>query len=352
MGPGPGGYAEWMTRYTRGRPLRPRRCALLAALVALAVLLPGTAVAGTRPLPDGAVVRLAAGDRYGTAVAISQATFTPRVPLVVVATGYGYADALAGGPAAGLLGGPLLLVHPNAIPPAVARELTRLDPEDILVLGGTSAVSPGVEAQLRSFTDGRVDRVSGADRYATAATLVRGLWAGEGGDVLLASGADFPDALSAAAAAGAIGAPVLLARRDAVPAATVDALRAVGPARVVLLGGEGVLSPAVEAQLRSALPGLEVSRVAGADRYATSGGIAQAIWQPSAPTVYLAVGSNFPDALGGAPSAIVNDAPLLLTGRTCAPAGTYAALQALRPTKIVLLGGEAVLSSGAATRRC
>ena len=49
------------------------------------------------------------------------------------------------------------------------RALVRLDPEFIVVVGGTGAVSAGVEAQLKTLTE--TDRISGADRYSTAALI-------------------------------------------------------------------------------------------------------------------------------------------------------------------------------------
>ena len=87
------------------------------------------------------VSRLAGADRYATAVAISKATYAPGVPVVYLATGLGYADALAGAPVAGLQKGPLLLVPTSTLPAVVAAELSRLKPARIVLLGGTSAIA-------------------------------------------------------------------------------------------------------------------------------------------------------------------------------------------------------------------
>ncbi len=100
------------------------------------------------PLTTGTVARLAGGDRYATAAAVSAAAFAPGVPVAYVATGAGFPDALAGGPAAADQGGPLLLVARDSVPPATAAELGRLRPGRIVVLGGSSVVSDGVAAAL------------------------------------------------------------------------------------------------------------------------------------------------------------------------------------------------------------
>ena len=87
------------------------------------------------------VSRLAGNDRYGTAAAISAATFKPGVPVVYLATGLNFPDALAGAAAAGATGGPLLLVTTTTLPPATAAELARLKPARIVLLGSKAVVA-------------------------------------------------------------------------------------------------------------------------------------------------------------------------------------------------------------------
>jgi hypothetical protein len=97
-------------------------------------------------------VRQGGADRYATAATISAWTYAPGVPVVYIASGKGFADALAGAPAAGTAGGPLLLVPNTSIPAVVAAELDRLDPARIIVLGGPASVSDAVLLQLKAFT--------------------------------------------------------------------------------------------------------------------------------------------------------------------------------------------------------
>ncbi len=99
----------------------------------------------------GTVTRLAGADRYSTAAAISAASFAQYVPVVYIATGTNFPDALAGAPVAGAVGGPLLLVTRDTIPAATAAELTRLAPASIVVLGSTGVVSDAVAAALYGY---------------------------------------------------------------------------------------------------------------------------------------------------------------------------------------------------------
>ena len=98
------------------------------------------------------VTRLGGADRYATAVAVSAATYSPGVSVVYLASGTGFADALAGAPAAGMQAGPVLLVTPTSIPAVVATELTRLHPARIVILGGTGAVSAAVQTVIDGMT--------------------------------------------------------------------------------------------------------------------------------------------------------------------------------------------------------
>jgi putative cell wall-binding protein len=92
--------------------------------------------------------RLWGSDRYGTSVAISKASFAPWVPVVYVAVGTGFADALSVAPVGGIDGVPVLLTKKDSLPSVVAGELNRLNPDKIVVVGGTAAVSNVVIQKL------------------------------------------------------------------------------------------------------------------------------------------------------------------------------------------------------------
>ncbi|CPU62207.1 N-acetylmuramoyl-L-alanine amidase LytC precursor [Mycobacteroides abscessus] len=141
---------------------------------------------------------------------VSYGVFDPGVPVVYVASGTGFADALSAAPAAAVQGGPLLLVQPNGIPTVVADELRRLAPQRIVVVGGSGAVSDAVYQQLAGYTPA-IRRDAGANRYATSRLVSERAFAGQTVEVAyVATGTDFPDALSAGAVAGAYGVPVVL----------------------------------------------------------------------------------------------------------------------------------------------
>lgn len=289
------------------------------------------------------VSRLAGSDRYATAAAISKSRFGGGASTVFVATGATFPDALAGTPAAAKAKGPILLTARGSLPTATANELARLGPSKIVVLGGTGAVSDSVVGELKKYT-GNVVRWHGADRYATAAKISASSFGTGVGVAYVATARTFPDALSGGAVAGKVGGPILLVDTNAVPGATANELKRLKPGKIVVLGGKGVISDAVVSVLAKYTS--SVSRLAGADRYATSVQISRSAYGGGSNAAFVATGTNFPDGLAGGPVAALLPGPLLLVSSTQLPSGVKSELQRLAPSKVFVLGGSAVVSDG------
>ena len=95
--------------------------------------------------------RVTGADRFATSAAVSASAFTPGVPVVYIASGAVFPDALSGSAAAIVKGGPVLLVNSDSIPAAVATELNRLNPAKIVVLGGPNTVSDSLVGTLQGY---------------------------------------------------------------------------------------------------------------------------------------------------------------------------------------------------------
>lgn len=288
--------------------------------------------------PSPAATRLGGSDRFQTAVRISQSSYSGTAPTVFVTTGGNYPDALAAGSAAAAKGGPLLLVDPGYVPDVTMAELRRLAPASIVLVGGTAAVSDAVETALKTVAP--VRRISGQDRYETAKKVAEYAF-GTATTAYLATGMDFPDALSASAAAGAKRVPVLLTNGalPAVDPVTVTQLKSLGVTTVKIVGGTAVVTPGVEQGLKSA--GFTVQRLAGSDRFQTSVVINRDAF-PSASKLYLATGTSFADALAGAAAAAKSGSPLYVSFSNCVSSELRA--DAVKANSLVLLGGTAALT--------
>ncbi|NHA68273.1 cell wall-binding repeat-containing protein [Phycicoccus flavus] len=287
-------------------------------------------------------MRLRGDDRYAASATISRATFAPGAEVAYVATGTKFPDALSGAPAAGRLGGPVLLTRPTTLPPETAAELSRLRPKRIVVLGGSDTVSDGVLAALRAYS-GSVTRLAGTNRYDGSAKISAATFAPGAAVAYVATGTKFPDALAGAAPAGKLGGPVLLVRPTSLPSQIAAELTRLKPRRIVILGGTDTVSADVERSLR-AYSG-SVSRLAGTNRYDGAARLSAATYAPGAPVAYVATGTNFPDALSGAPAAGRLGGPVLLVTPNAVPTQTALELARLKPQRIVILGGRASMST-------
>jgi putative cell wall-binding protein len=290
-----------------------------------------------------AAPRIGGTDRYDTAARLSASRFAPGVPVVYVATGASFPDALSGGPAAAVSGGPILLSGTTAMPARTAAELTRLRPGRIVVLGSAAVVSDAVLSALRSYTSGSVTRIAGRDRYDTAARISASTFAANVPVAYVATGTGFPDALAGGAAAARTRGPVLLARVDVLPQVTLDELQRLKPGRIVVLGGPSVIGDAVLAKLGTLTSG-GVTRLHGADRFATSVAVSAATYPSGVGTLYVATGTDFPDGLAAGPVAALAGGPLLLVQRGVLPTSVAAEIRRLNPANVVVVGSSGVVN--------
>lgn len=237
------------------------------------------------------------------------------------------------------------------------RLATRLLPRLAAALAGAAlALSPGlVQAQPTPSAepaavqepagdlDFRVERLEGADRYRTAARISARFFAPKVSVTYVASGINYPDALSAGPAAEHRGAPVLFVRPGSVPEATAAELRRLQPGRIIVVGGSSAVSDGVVTALRELTTG-PVTRLAGSDRYGTSVRISQDAFPTGADIVWVATGQAWPDALAAGAAAAVQDGPVLLTGRTSLPSAVRAEIVRLQPSRILVAGAGGAVS--------
>jgi putative cell wall-binding protein len=205
------------------------------------------------------VERVAGDDRYETSREILDFAWASAPSGMFVATGRNFPDALAASAAGAKLGGyPVLLVDGSR----GSIDDDTLDVVDgfggeIVIAGGTGAVSAGIARDLSTFSDGSVVRKGGADRYATAlsinayafgSTLVGDSVEAPGftANILIATGRTFPDALAGAALAGAASGALYLVSGDCLTASLAAEFSRIGVEKAWILGGEGAVGVGVE----------------------------------------------------------------------------------------------------------
>lgn len=317
------------------------------------------AIYGNATAPAPTVTRIAGPDRYATAVQVSARTFSAGSGrTVVMATGRTFADALSASGLASIHQSPVLLTSGagTLVEPEVLQELRRLGANSIILVGGTGAISPGVEDSLRAEF-GAVRRIGGQNRFETAALVAREVAAPRvgskyRGEVFIARGDAFADALSAAPYAYSQGMPILLVQPNAMPEHTASALAEIGASSAVVVGGQSAVGPAVTNVLTQR--GVTWKRVSGVCRFTTSEALlreAVARGWTSSNVVGLATGDNFPDALGGGAAAGARNGGLLLTRTSALPPTTASLLRELSPgpSRVEIYGGLSAVSDSVIT---
>ena len=291
--------------------------------------------------------RIAGATRFDANVAMTQVMFPPaegphNIPVLYIANGNGYPDALSAGPAAVHQGGALLLVKPTEIPAVVANEIDRLAPQRIIVAGGVNSVSAAVYSQL-SASAPEIERIGGANRYEASRNIVRDAFGCATApcvdSVFLATGANFPDALSAGPAAAKLDAPVLLVKGTAsADTATKSLITELGAERAYIMGGTASVSNGFESSISTL--GLGITRFAGANRYAAAFNLNAAIFGPTE-RAYVATGLGFADALAGGPLAGMTERPIYLSPPTCGTQAAHSRVLEYDIVEITYLGGPA-----------
>jgi putative cell wall-binding protein len=313
-----------------------------------------TLSAGLGGTPEfSSAVRLFGADRYKTALAVSAATFAAdSCSTVVLATGQDFPDALSASALAGALGSPVLLTRTASLPAGLVAEIDRLGATTVEIIGGTGAVGPEVVAALQKagFT---VVRTFGDNRFTTSAAVARRVSEVTGNPAgltaFLVNGRDFADANAVSPYAYSQSFPVLLTETGALPAATAAVAQEIGVTHVVIAGGTGVVTPAVDAQMLALDSVTTTYRLGGADRHATAALVAgyavDMFWGDNA-IVGIATGREFADALGGGAAIGAQGGVLLTTEVTALPAATQTYLQDAAPgvIEVRIFGGTGAVT--------
>ncbi len=303
------------------------------------------------PSPELIVERLAGNSRYATNLAVNVESMRVGKP-VFVATGANFADALSVAPAVAALDGSLILTSKLKMDEDLVALIKANTPSAIYVIGGPGAISEAVIDQLNAATGQDPERVFGSSRYETSAAILTKFFADRDiGGAFVATGRSFPDALVASAAGGALDMPVVLVdgKRDTALSRTISQLLASKTDNVQIVGGTGAVNPAFETAMTEA--GFSVGRLAGANRYYT-GMVVNSYISTRSPQVdvtgvWLATGTNFPDALSASVPAGDASQRLVLSNKNCIPkpvVSEWIKGAASKVTKVTLVGGTGALS--------
>jgi putative cell wall-binding protein len=236
---------------------------------------------------------------------------------------------------------PILLTEPNTLNADTFAELQRLKATKVIIVGGTAAVSANVENQLKTMKISTT-RIAGQDRYDTSVQVAKIIGSGKG--VFITTGSNFPDALSAAPLAAAQGMPILLVPPDNIPASTQSYLNSSKIPKVYVLNGNNELTQ----NLISQLPNADV--ITGSDRYERNINLLKQFPDNlNFSSIYVATGTDYPDALAASALAQISQSPVILIPANTIPNSTAKLLSSKLIDQINIIGGDAAVSPAMAS---
>ena len=277
---------------------------------------------------EQANVNLVAGeDRFTTAVEVSKQLVgeNKNANAVVLVGEDAIVDGLAAAPLAKKVGAPILLTKANQLPEATEKEMLRvlgnnLSNKTVYLVGGEARISKELEAKIAKLGV-KVERLAGDTRFETSLKIAEKVTSGATVDTAFVVGGNGEaDAMSISAYAAKKEAPIVVVDKNEV---SEEAMELLEGKNIEIIGGTGVVSEEVEAQLKEMVKedstqDNTVVRLAGNTRQETNAKVINAHY--SNPTVALIakdgyVGGNgkLIDALTAAPLAAEMNAPIILT---------------------------------------
>ncbi|MFL0266673.1 cell wall-binding repeat-containing protein [Candidatus Clostridium radicumherbarum] len=281
--------------------------------------------------------RFGGADRYATALEVSRNNWT-NSDYAILASGKDYPDALCATPLAKKYNAPILLTQGDTLTADIKSEFTRLLVKNVYIIGGTGAVSQNVENSIKALGI-NVIRLGGINRYKTSLLIAKEL--GTSTKVALASGDDFPDAVSVAAPAALSSMPILLSSKSTIDDEIKQFINSTSRDVVYVIGGSGAISDTVLNQFSN------TKRLAGLNRIQTNLAVINEFLPAlDLSKVFVASAQDFPDGLSGSAAAALTASPVFLLDKTnLAPSISFITPNISESASFKILGGTGAISS-------
>ena len=190
----------------------------------------------------------------------------------------------------------------------------------------------------------QVTRFAGWSRYHTSEMIVDKY--GDFDTLVLVSGENYPDALSASALSGALDAPIALTDKGYLSAWAESIIRDHKPKEIIVVGGPAAISDYTLDEVRSVAPKATITRIWGNTRYETAVNVCDEISKRKlsmSTTGVIASGQGFADALSVAPYSASDHAPILLSGPSGLSKETIDTIRSAGFSRTVIVGGYAAV---------
>lgn len=258
--------------------------------------------------------------RYETATTISKEGWPNGANTVVITSGNSIVDGVTATPLATSYDAPILLSDKDTLTDYTSKELKRLNPKKVIIIGGESSVSDKVINEMRSILpNATTNRVGGIDRYETSLKIAKEIdTINSINKIYVAGGYGEVDALSIASKAGEENTPIILMPKDNVDSNSYNWLKNKNLQNAYFIGGNAVLSDNVISQINDITSNNVLNnRIYGEDRQETNGKVIEKFYtNTNYEKVLVSKSDPLVDALTAGPLAAKLKSPIVIVGNS------------------------------------
>ncbi|RXI44231.1 hypothetical protein DP145_11115 [Clostridium tetani] len=274
--------------------------------------------------------------RYETSASIVNSGWE-KSDYAVIASGEGFADALSAAPLAKKYNAPIILTEGKNLNGNAKNQLKRLGVKNVIIVGGTGSISTNAEKQINNLGIS-TRRIYGNSRFDTSLEVAKEIGIENG--IVVTNGLGFADALSMAPIAANKQMPIILTPANNLPKNIKDFINTNPYNKSYILGGSGVVSSTIQDGLKNS------KRLYGNSRYDTNAAILKEFAEEvNLDNIYVAAGSNYPDALSGSALAAKTNSPIVLvSNKVEASVMSFIKNKHSNFNNINIIGGSGVVS--------
>jgi len=274
--------------------------------------------------------------RYETSASIVN-TGWEKSDYAIIASGEGFADALSAAPLAKKYNAPIILTEGKNLNGNAKNQLKRLDVKNVIIVGGTGSISANTEKQINNLGIS-TRRIYGKSRFDTSLEVAKEIGVENG--IVVTNGLGFADALSMAPIPANKQMPIILTPANNLPKNIKDFINSNSYGKSYILGGNGVVSNTIQGDLKNS------KRLYGNSRYDTNAAILKEFSEEvNLDNIYVAAGSNYPDALSGSALAAKTNSPIVLvSNKVEASVMSFIKNKHSNFNNINIIGGSGVVS--------
>ena len=252
-------------------------------------------------------------------------------------------NAIVATPLARIYNAPMLLTSQQGIPIQTQQELKRLNPKNIILIGGESAISPEIINNINKILPNvKINRIGGNSRYETCLTIAKEISKKtKVEEVYVGYGKGEADLLSIAPIAGYKNQPIILTDKDNLNSDIYNWISSEKLKNAYFIGGQNSISDSVINEVSKVTnQDLSKNRICGNDRYETNAKVIEKFYNNKLDNIAVSNGSDVISTILGDQLCAKFNFPMFLTSKGKLPLSQVSILDNMSASNVYTVGHE------------